>query len=44
VETHRDYITAEVLADSVRLEGPGDGASEALDVDGETARIFVAKV
>jgi isoleucyl-tRNA synthetase len=43
VETHRDYISAEVLADSVLLEGPGSGASEILDVDGETARIFVAK-
>jgi isoleucyl-tRNA synthetase len=43
VETHRDYISAEVLADAVGLEGSGDGASEALDVDGETARIFVAK-
>ncbi|HEX2612578.1 MAG TPA: class I tRNA ligase family protein, partial [Fibrobacteria bacterium] len=45
-EAHRDYITAEVLADSVRLEsveGSQSGASESLDVDGETTRIFVAK-
>jgi isoleucyl-tRNA synthetase len=43
VETHRDYISAEVLADSLGFEGSASGASEALDVDGETARIFVAK-
>jgi isoleucyl-tRNA synthetase len=44
VETHRGYISAEVLADSIRFDGPGSGASESLDVDGETARIFVSKV
>jgi isoleucyl-tRNA synthetase len=43
VETHLGYISAEVLAASVKLDGPGKGASEALDVDGESARIFVAK-
>jgi isoleucyl-tRNA synthetase len=43
VEAHHDYISAEVLAESVRLDGPGDGASADLEVEGESARIFVAK-
>ena len=43
VEAHRDYISAEVLAAAVRLDGPGDGASAALDMEGETGRVFVAK-
>jgi isoleucyl-tRNA synthetase len=41
VETHRDYISAEVLADAVSWDGPGQGASTDMEVEGETARIFV---
>jgi isoleucyl-tRNA synthetase len=41
VETHRDYITAEVLADAVSFDGAGQGASTDMEVEGESARIFV---
>ena len=44
VEAHRGYISAEVLAASILVEGPENGASDTLEVDGETARIFVRKV
>ncbi len=47
VETHRGYISAEVLAASLTLDGAASGfenaASDDLDVDGETARILVLK-
>jgi len=47
VETHRGYISAEVLAASLTLtpagESHGDGVSDSLEVDGESTLIFVRK-
>jgi isoleucyl-tRNA synthetase len=44
VESHVGYITAEVLAESVRFDGPAEGASSEMEVEGESARIFVRKI
>lgn len=41
LEKHHDYISAEVLAGDVAFDAPGQGASADMDVEGETARIFV---
>jgi isoleucyl-tRNA synthetase len=43
VEAHRGYISAEVLATSILVDGPEDGVSGTLEVDGEATRIYVSK-
>jgi isoleucyl-tRNA synthetase len=41
VEAHISYISAEVLADFIRLDSAGEGVSREMEVEGEKARISV---